>query len=410
MISNDDKSVLAEIESFKKEATEKTNLSDFGDPVFEEPLAAWINDLKNSAINEFGRDFLRRLAVRDLCKRLNVIACLTENPEILEVEIPPVIFITGAARTGSTLLHNLMATHPLSRPLKRWELMSPVPPPTPETYETDPRIAKLQASMEPLRGSMLENLHWVNANEPDENTWGFFNCTGLLGRGIAPLLPTWGRWIEDNDLKPTYRDFRKLIQILLWKCPPPAGGHLLLKCVMTTMRVHDFAEVFPEASMVITHRDPFRSLVSSCTVGETIYQPFLQEPPGPLHEDGMRGRSTLTTFKLILRALLDLAKAESPRVANVRYADLMRDAVLTAGTVYQDLGLEPPVDFERRVLDYLEDQRSGKRAKPPKKLDSFGYSADSVWNDKVVAEYCEFFGLQREQTRLTDTRSGSEPM
>ncbi|MCP4753929.1 MAG: sulfotransferase [Proteobacteria bacterium] len=406
MTSDSDKSLLDEIASFKKEAAEKTKLEDFGDPVFEEPLSAWIEDLRNPGINEFGRSFLRRLAVRDLCRRLKVIACLTENPEILDVEIPPIVFITGASRTGSTLLHNLMAIHPLCRTLRRWELMAPVPPPTSETYETDPRIAKLQVSIEPLRGSAIENLHWVNADEPDENTWGFLNCTGLLGRGIAPLMPTWGKWIEDNDLRPTYRDFRKLVQILLWKCPPPDGGHLLLKCVMTTMRVHDFAEVFPEASVVITHRDPYRSLVSSCVVGDAIYQPFLQEQPGPLYEDGARGRAAFKTQNLILRALSDLAKAEPARVANVRYADLMRDAVSATGTLYEDLGLDPPDNLEKRVLKYLNEQRGGKRAKPPKKLDTFGYDADSVWGDETVAEYCEFFGLQRERIRLTDTESG----
>ncbi len=404
------KSIYEEIESFKREAREKTNLHDFGDPVFEEPLSAWIHDLRNPDINDFGRDFLRRLAVRDLCKRLKVVHCLAEHPEILEVEIPPIVYITGASRTGSTLLHNLMATHPLSRPLMRWELMVPTPPPTAESYQTDPRIAKLQASMEPLRGTLLENLHWVNANEPDENTFGFFNCTGLLGRGIAPLMHTWQTWIENNDFKPTYREFRKLIQILLWKCPPPKGGHLLLKCVMTTMRVQDFSEVFPEASVVITHRDPFRALVSSCAIGEAIYQPFLQNQPGPLHNDGRLGQVVFNTQKMIFSALSDLAQGQPTKVANVRYADLMNDALSTTTAVYKKLGMNAPTDLDNRVMDFLKEQRAGKRAKPPRKLDTFGYRAEEVWSDDIVAGYCAFFGIQQEPIRLTDTKSGYHPV
>ena len=69
--------------------------------------------------------------------------------------------------------------------------MEPLPPPSLETYKTDPRIEKVQASIEPLRGSLLERMHWVNADEPDENAWGFIDCTGLLGRGIGPIMPTW---------------------------------------------------------------------------------------------------------------------------------------------------------------------------------------------------------------------------
>jgi hypothetical protein len=241
-----------------------------------------------------------------------------EHPEILEVKIPPIVFITGATRTGSTLLHNLMATHPDGRTLLRWELMEPLPPPRSETFATDPRITTLQASIEPLRGSRLEQMHWVDADEPDENAWGFLDCTGMLGRGVTPLMQTWARWMAENDFRATYRDFRKVVQLLIWKCPPPSGGHLLLKCVMTTVKIAGFADVFPEASFVITHRDPFRALVSACATGDAICQAFIEAPPGPLHEDGLHGQEAFGSLKMVLRALVEFAGTASARIVNVR--------------------------------------------------------------------------------------------
>ena len=402
-----DKAAFEEMAAIKREAVTKTGLSDFGDPSFEGPLLAWVIDLANPKINEFGRKFLRRLAARDLCRRLKVLAYLNEHPEILDVEIPPIVFITGAARTGSTLLHNLMAKHPNGRPLLRWELMEPLPPPRSETFASDPRIASLQASIEPLRGSRLEQMHWVDADEPDENAWGFLDCTGMLGRGVTPLMKTWARWIEENDLTATYRDFRKLVQLLIWKCPPPPAGHLVLKCVMTTVKVKEFAEVFPEASFVLTHRDPFRSLVSSCATGDAICQGFLEAPPGPLHEDGLHGQEAFASQKRVLRALRDLAASESDRVVNVRYADLMNNAAATTRSIYQRLGMNVPEDLEERVAGHLREQRSGKRAAPPKKLETFGYQADAVWSDPTVLGYCQTFGVEQERSRLIDTRTKS---
>jgi hypothetical protein len=349
---------------------------------------------------------LHRLILRDLNRRLKVLQCFKENPEILEVEIPPIIFITGHPRSGTTLLHQLMATHPLGRPLLRWELVDPLPPPESKTYDTDPRIAKLQASIEPLRGSLLEKLHWVNADEPEENTWGFLDCTGLLGCGIMPRMPTWSKWMAENDPSPTFQEFRKVIQLLIWKCPPPTGGHLVLKCVMKTMHIQAFADVFSEANIVITHRDPYRTLVSSCISGNTICQPFSEDRRGPVYNDGDSDQDMLKREKLVLQALMDFAKAEPKRAKHILYPDLMEDAVLTTRSVYEYFDMEIPENFEKGIVDFLTEQRKGKRAAPPKKYDTFGYDADKVWADPIVKEYCDYFGVKSETTRLTDTRTG----
>lgn len=407
MSLNYDAAAFEEMAAIKREAVERTGLDDFGDPAFEGPLLAWVHDLGNPGLNDFGRRFLRRLAVRDLCRRLKVLATLGEHPEILDVEIPPILYITGAPRTGSTLLHNLMATHPLCRPLMRWELMEPLPPPRSETFATDPRIAALQTSIEPLRGSQLERMHWVDADEPDENTWGFLDCTGMLGRGASPLMKTWARWMAENDFRPTYRDFRRLVQLLIWQCPPPPRGHLVLKCVMTTLKIADFADVFPEAAFVITHRDPFRALVSSCATGDSICQAFLESPPGPLHDDGRLGQEAFGSQKSVLDALVEFARSESATLANVRYADLMDDAVATLRSIYDRLQMKAPDGLEERIIGHLRAQRRGKRAAPPESLETFGYRADTVWRDPAVVQYCDRFGVERELSRRIDTTTGS---
>ena len=122
------------VESMCREAADVTGLDDFGDDWFLGPLTAWAEDLQQAILTDFGRTFLRTIAVRDLARRLRVLATFRSHPEIAEVLIPPIVYITGLERSGTTLLHNLVALHPAARAFRRWELMEPLPPPEAETY------------------------------------------------------------------------------------------------------------------------------------------------------------------------------------------------------------------------------------------------------------------------------------
>ena len=148
---------------FKEQAIAATGLEDFGPDYFEASLSGWAEDLAGDHLTDVGRGLFTRQMVNDLARRLQVIDYLNTHPEIDEVEIPPILYVSGLERTGTTLLHNLLSLDPRARALRRWELMYPVPAPEAATWDRDPRIAKVQASIERLRGSKLEHMHWVEA-------------------------------------------------------------------------------------------------------------------------------------------------------------------------------------------------------------------------------------------------------
>jgi hypothetical protein len=99
-------------------------------------------------------------------------------------------------------------------------------------------------------------------------------------------------------------------------------------------------------------------------------------------------------------------KAEPQRVANVQYLDLMSDAVMATHSAFEYFAMDFPEDLEQHIVAYLERQRSGKRVAPPKKYDAYGYDREAVWADLSVADYCKFFGVKQERTRLIDTKTG----
>ena len=107
--------------------------------------------------------------------------------------------------------------------------------------------------------------------------------------------------------------------------------------------------------------------------------------------------------KITLDALVDISKTEPQRVINIRYSDLMADAMASIRSIYDGLQVEAPGDLEARVQGFLKKQRSGKRAVPPKALETFGYTSDMVWNEPNVAAYYNFFVIEKETSRMLDT-------
>ena len=386
------------VESICDEASEATGLGDFGDDWFLEPLSAWAEDLLQPNLNDFGRRFLRSLAVRDVARRLRVLATLRDNPEIAEVTVPPVIYITGMERSGTTLLHNLLSLHPLARPFRRWELMEPVPPPEAATYDDDPRSARMQASVDRLRGSMLERMHWVNADDPEECVWGYIDAVSMLGQSASVCMPTWRAFLSGADFTTVFAHYRQLVQLLLWKHPVPPGGFLVLKAPQIGRAIAQMAAVFPEAFFVVTDRDPFRCIVSMAVLGQAIVDPFCVE--SPITDDGARDRLSLAIACPKLDAIAAFTTAAPERVTHLGYPALVSDPSSAASAALDAAGA-PPADMAPAIAAFLADQRAGRRAAPPRELDSMGYTRDEVWADPSIAAYCDRFGIVPEHTRLT---------
>lgn len=392
------------VDELLEEARTDTGHSDFGEPTYEPPIRRLVQDLNGDTLNEFGQRFFRRQAIKELSRRLRLVDFFTDHPEIEDVELPPIVMITGHARTGTTLLHNLMALDPLARPMLRWEFVEPLPPPERATRDSDPRIEKVQAQIEQIRGTELERLHWVNAEEPEECIFGFFDCSSLLGRAVLRALPnyTGPYWDGDPDAAGTFREYRKMLQLLTWKSPAPKGGFLLLKSPQVSVGIQAFANEFPEAQFVLTHRDPFRAGVSRAAVFHAMNPPFMVDPPVPGDDAG--GPQEVRRLLIgSLGPIFALARAHSERVANVRYADLMANAIATLNDVYHGLKRVPPSDMEDRVRGFLAEQRRGARAKPPSEFSNCGYDHDALLAEPLIAEYCEFFGVEKEGVRTTDT-------
>ncbi|MFT5691512.1 MAG: hypothetical protein ACI92E_000841 [Oceanicoccus sp.] len=381
-------------------ACAKAGLSDFGDDWFRGALGAWVKDLDGPHLSERGRAFFERLVVKDLVRRAQVIDCLKKNPEIEETTIPPILYITGHERSGTTYLHNLLSHHKFGRSLSRWELMMPTPPPEPDSLMDDPRRAQAQKSVDALKGTDLETMHWVNAHDPEECVWGFMDCTALLGQAPMMIMPTWRTWLSNNDLTPTFENYRKIIQILIWKNQVPADGFLVLKAPQITRDLTEFAAVFSEARFAFTHRDPYRVLTSTCNLVEIVNRPFLANKDY-FFETEKQEKIMFEQCMDKLDAMTLFAKQQPNRVTNVNYIDLIERPVNVVSQVFNAFGSVCDDELDVKIADFIAGQQQGQRAKPRGDLSTFGYDHDKVLANNRVARYMDHFHLPSEVTRRT---------
>ena len=380
--------------------SERTGLDDFGSEHFRAVFEAWCTDLASPNLRPEGRGRLRRQMVHDLCRRLRVIDTIAREPTILDVVLPPIVWIVGPARSGSTLLHNVVHLHRDARAIQRWEFVEPVPPPEAATRHIDPRIAREEGRVDRSRGGALERMHWVEATDPEECGWGLYDCAGTMGNGPVRAMPTWGRHLEvGHDRRASFLEYRRLLQLLLWRCPVGPSGFLVLKAPQFTRHLGSLAEVFPEARFVITHRDPFRTLTSSAAILHVLAAELLAAA-GPVDADPGR-RSIIETVETI-EAMTAFADTTSGTICHVRYPELLTDPAGVARTVLDAFGHDHDPGLDAAIDEFLAGQRTGRRAAPPATLPTFGYDHDEVWAEPKIAFYVAAIGLEPERQRVSD--------
>ena len=128
------------------EASARTGgLQDFGERQFLEPLAILLHSLEQEAhLTDIGRMIASERVLGHTVNRLRYVNDRKQNPTIADEKIVAPVFIIGFPRTGTTILHDILAQDPDSRAPLTWETMFPSPPPERATFDTDPRIALLR--------------------------------------------------------------------------------------------------------------------------------------------------------------------------------------------------------------------------------------------------------------------------
>jgi hypothetical protein len=257
--------VQLEAKAMLAAARRRTNWHGFGDDAFREPLRRLLHSIDHEArLNFFGRVAAREDLTRMLCSRLKIERDREQHPDIAKEDIRSPVFITGLPRTGSTLLHGLLAQDPANRVPLHWEVMHPSPPPERATYEVDRRIdvAERQIGWFHRLAPGFRKIHPVSARLPQE-------CTVLLSHSFLSFqfstsffVPSYQEWMEAQDLRPAYQIHRQFLQQLQWRC---RGERWVLKAPPHLPGLTALSATYPDAVVIMTHRDPLWRRSRACT-------------------------------------------------------------------------------------------------------------------------------------------------
>ncbi len=376
-------------ESLAHTAERITGLSDaYTEDRPREALEVLARSLREEAgLTTSGLLTLRAHLIGTLMTRMRVQRDLRTLPEISSAPLPRPVFIVGVLRTGTTLLHHLLAQDPRARAPALWELMFPSPPPDPRAHETDTRVRWTDEYLAETFRRMpdLFALHPMESDAPDECQWLMRNSFQTGNYAFTYRVPTYGRWIgrADHDMVPVYRFYRAQLQLLTWRS---RGEWIVLKDPFHLSHLDALLSVFPNARILQTHRDPAKVVPSAVRICAAVRSAY---------SDAVALPEIAQLWIEVLPAMLDRAQATRERApdrfVDVYYDALMSDTMREVRRIYEALEVEWSLETERRMLRWLENHPSPKRAPVHHDLEAFGWTRERLL--ERFAAYCKRFAV-----------------
>jgi hypothetical protein len=343
------------------EAVERTGLSDFGAEDFRVRLALQLQSVnEDTGLGAVGRISVYRDLVRYAANRLRFEDLLKRHPEILDVQIRKPIIIAGLPRSGTTHLLNLIAADSRLRSLPYWESLEPVPDPQEASGSggEDPRLARCeegyaqQLAMMPL----LKNMHDMAPDHIHEEIelQGLDFSSYLLE--WTATVPRWRDYYLAHDQTPHYVYMKRVLQALQWMRGPQRW---VLKSPQHLEQLGPLREVFPDATVVLTHRDPISVVASAATMlayGDRVRRKRT-DPPAVAEYWADR-------VETLLRACVrdrHLIPAESS--LDVLFHEFMADDVATVERIYALAGLEMTAEARGELDGFMAANPRGKHGR-----------------------------------------------
>jgi len=330
-----------------------TGLDDFGAADFGERMLVWLEEIRTDS----NRTALAARVMFDLCvkhaaNRLRIEALLARHPEIEDQEVVAPVFVTGLPRSGTTHLVNLLAADTRFRSLPLWEADQPVPDrgegPGPDGR--DPRFVRCDRAWQRMRANnpYLAAWHPMNPDSIHEDIELWANdFAGYNPEWIFSMMPAWQQHYLTQDQTPHYEYLKRVLQILQWYRP---GERWLLKCPQHLENLGPLTTVFPDATLVMTQRDPVGVVQSAATLraygARTMYHRF--------DVAEILEYWAATVERLLRAAARDRHLLPAGTVLDVPFHEYMADTMGTVEQVYSHAGLELTEQARTEIAAYVE--------------------------------------------------------
>ncbi|TXL60805.1 sulfotransferase family protein [Aeromicrobium terrae] len=357
-------------------ARDKTGLSDYGDEWFVEPLRVLTKSLEQEArLSELGLMLTQQRLTALLSDRLRLRDLQAQHPEILEEEVTLAAEICGLPRTGSTLMHRLLASSPHVTTTLSWETsyLLPFPGEGPGA-EIRKQKAKDKFQLFLEMSPDFGDIHTIEWDGPEEDVIVLDRTFTSMSFDSFYWVPTYGDWLRSVDQAPAYRELKEWLQVLQWQNPDRKGLPWVLKSPHHLMAVDTILDTFPGCKIVMTHRSAVKAVPSYASMVAAISAQYSDDVRP--HDLGpyWSGR-----FSKTLKDFEEVRARRPESFIDVQFADTVTDPVGEAVRVTTALGL--PADREA-LEEYVERNRAERHGTSHAyTAEDFGLTEDELERD-----------------------------
>jgi hypothetical protein len=357
------------------QASADTGLHDFGPDDYRERLEVYLAALRDidglhgaGVVNFYGQ------LLQVLKNRLLLTDLLSRHPEIDDIELRSPVVIAGLPRTGTTHLHNLLATPSNFRAMPYWESVEPFPLPAEVGVQPDPRRARMDVAVSVINTVMphFALMHEMTTDHVHEEIQLLANDISTMLFETLADVPRWRDYYRAHDQTSHYQYLAgqlKAMQFLR------GGRRWLLKSPQHLEQVPVLDRVFPDSIVVFTHRDPVPVALSM--IAMITYSARMHRSPVPVEQ--IAGY-WIDRLEQMLNALVRDRDTLGPeRSIDIRFDDFLSNELGIAEQVYA-LASEPfDAPARTAIANYLA-----------------GHQRSRLGN---VETSCEMFGLKEETLR-----------
>lgn len=334
-------------------ARRETGLEDFGDTDFLMPLRLLLADFQQrNHFTPMGRITAKTILHQNLCARLCLEERFKRSPAIAQEIVDRPLIIAGLPRTGTTHLHNLLSSISSLRYLPLWQTLHPAPPPS-GSRDRRRQVTQFSMAMTHYILPLLMRMHELETDLPHEELTVCALCYRSFFFEGCFEVPGYRQWYAGNTHEKGYAYLKRTLQILQQERAPDghdAASRWVLKSPQHLDQLETILQVFPDARLILTHRDPLRAVVSMITMmsytSRQVYKPIR------LREEARAWVDRLE--QMLRRSQEQVRRIPEASVLHVDFNAFMDDAAGTVRRVCEFAEVELDVASQAAVRAHLQ--------------------------------------------------------
>lgn len=345
-------------------------------------LRVLLNSLNEDAgLSSLGVLLAKRKLTATVANRLRLEAAL-ERDEAAGAGPPRApVFIAGLPRTGTTLLHRLLAEHDEFRTLRLGEVLEPF---SGNEKARDRRAAEIVRAIGWLSPAAMA-AHPMAVDGPAE-CQHLMEATFVAAFFVHFDVPGYWQWMATlgvAELAEACGHYRQLVA-----AAAGSDGRLLSKAPAHVLYGAALPVTFPDMWVIRTHR-PAESAVPSLANLIALYRRIFSRDVS----NNRVGHLALEVFRLGSQRMIEMHDHVQPgRAIDIDYVRLVADPVRTAMAVFDRLGIETSSRIEDRLRLRYRAERVHGRSATPYSLHGFGLTELDI--AATTSAYSEWLGRQ----------------